>query len=129
MEDGSHIPLFFSIFKTIIKEEYNGEIPESIINKAHEMIKVMVDAEKRWARYASKGLLGFTDKTIDIFVENRANVICRNLKIPKLYEEHKVDPIGKLLKERLKGGEMEARPNFFEVNAAEYSKGTIENDY
>lgn len=129
MEDGSHIPLFFNIFKAIIKEEYGGEIPKEIVTSAHDMIKIMVDAEKRWAKYVSKGLLGFTDKTIDIFVENRANVICRNLKLPKLYEENKVDPIGKLLKDRLKGGDMEARPNFFEVNAAEYSKGTIAQDY
>ena len=129
MEELSHVPLFFTLFKTIIEENFNGVVPEDIVTKAHEMIKTAAEAEKRWTKYASNGLLGFTDKSISVFVENRANRVCSNLKLPKLYPHVENDPLGKLLKDRLKGGDYESRSNFFEVNPTEYSKGQIEDDY
>lgn len=125
-ESLSHVPLFMLIFRTAIKEEYDGVIPESVVTRATDLIKKMTEAEKRWTKYATKGLLGFTDASIDIFVEGRANSVCSNLGLPLIYPKNDNNPLEKLLKKSLRGGEMESRSNFFEVNSVEYTKGALQ---
>lgn len=93
------------------------------------MIKKMVEAEKRWTKYVTKGLLGFTDRTIDVYLEDCANDICKNLKIPTLYPHPDVNPLRSILDKKIKGDKFESRTNFFEANPTEYSKGSIEVDY
>ena len=125
-ESLNHVPLFMQIFRTTIKEEYNGDIPEIVVTRATEFIKKMTDAEKRWTKYATKGLLGFTDASINVFVEGRANSVCNNLGLPLIYPKSENNPLEKLLKKSLRGGEMESRSNFFEVNSVEYTKGSLQ---
>lgn len=125
----SHVPLFYSMFRCAVDEEYDGAIPNIVIRKAHELITNMVYAEKRWTNYVSKGILGFSRKVVDIFVENKADSVCKNLRLPTIYNRTEHDLLGKLLSERLRGGTYESRSNFFEVNATEYSKGSIVDDY
>lgn len=94
------------------------------------MVAEFTEAEIRWVKYASHGLLGFTDASIEVFVKNRANIVLNNLRMPKLYDvDAKNNPLEKLLMKNIKGGEMESRTNFFEANATEYSKGTVISDY
>lgn len=125
-ESLSHVPLFMQIFRTAIKEDYEGVIPEAVVTRATELIKKMTEAEKRWTKYATKGLLGFTDSSIDVFVEGRANSVCTNLGLPLIYPNNDNNPLEKLLKKSLRGGEMESRSNFFEVNSVEYTKGSLQ---
>lgn len=117
------------MFRLTIDEEFNGVIPPIVIDKAHSLIKKITEAEKRWLLYVTNGMLGFTEQSISIFVENAADSICKNLKLPKIYNRTEHDFLGIMLKDRLKGGEKESRSNFFEVNATEYSKGSVIQDY
>ena len=124
-ESLSHVPLFMLIFRTCIKESFNGEIPSIVKQQARELIIKMSDAEKRWTKYVTKGLLGFSNQAIDIFVESKANSICSNLGLDLIYENNSNNPLDKLLKKSLRGGEMESRTNFFEANSVEYTKGSL----
>lgn len=117
------------MFKYTIEEEFNGIIPKTVITKATELIKSICESEKRWTTYVTRGLLGFTENSIAVFIENRADTICKNLKLPKIYNRTEHDFLGIMLKDRLKGGDKESRSNFFEVNATEYSKGSVIQDY
>lgn len=125
----SHVPLFRKIFRTILEEEFNNTIPEKIKESMIVMIKTMVDAEKRWTKYVTKGLLGFTDRSIDIFVEAKGNSVCSNLKLDNLYKTETINPLQDILNKNLRGGKYESRTNFFEANATEYSKASIKVDY
>lgn len=125
----SHVSLFMNIFRTCIKEEFNGEIPDEIKAKGRELIIKMTEAEKRWTKYATRGLLGFTDRTIDIFVESKANSVCKNLGFDLIYEINDNNPLDKLLKKSLRGGGIESRTNFFESNSVEYTKGSLDDDF
>lgn len=125
----SHVQLFKHIFRTSVSESFNGVIPATIQNKAKHMIMDMVTAEKRWTKYASKGLMGFSDRAIDVLVEQQANSVCSNLGLPLIYPKAIENPLKKLLTKNLKGGAMESRSNFFEGNVVEYSKGTLEIDF
>lgn len=124
----SHVPLFKNIFRTAIKETFGGVIPDETIKAAHSMIIEMADAEKRWTKYVTKGMLGFSDRSIDIFVEGKANSVCTNLGMPLLYPIEKNNPLQSLLNTYIRGGDMETKQNFFETNVTEYSKGGFVND-
>ncbi len=73
--------------------------------------------------------MGFSDRTIRIFVQNAANEICKNLKIPEIYPEEKDDPLGKLLRQNLRDGSVATRENFFTGNVTAYSKGSVKDDW
>ena len=85
----------------------------------------MTEAEIRWTTYVSKGLIGFSDEAIKVFIEGQANSVCKNLMIEPIYEEVKINPLRTLLLKHLKGGELESRTNFFEKRPIEYSNGSI----
>lgn len=98
--------------------------------RVSELIKYVAEAEKQWLTYVTDSLLGYTEHSIDIFVNNKANLICKALNIPTIYEVNTdLDPINKILIKSLKGGELESRTNFFEANATEYSKTELKLDY
>lgn len=124
----SHVALFMHIFRETVKENFNGTIPDIVKIRGKELIMKMCVAEKRWTKYATKGLLGFTDRTIDIFIESKANSVCRNLGFDLMYPENNDNPLGKLLNKSLRGGEIESRTNFFEANSVEYTKGSFKQD-
>lgn len=124
----SHVPLFMNIFRTAVKENFNGEIPDSIKVKGKELIVKMCEAEKRWTKYATKDLLGFTDRSIDIFIQGKANSVCKNLGFELIYPVETDNPLQKLLNKSLKGGEVESRTNFFEANSVEYTKGSFNSE-
>ena len=125
----SHVQLFKNIFRTAVDESFDGVVPDSVSKKITEMILDMVTAEKRWTKYVTQGLLGFSDRAIDIFIEDQANNICSNLRLPLIFEKHKDDPLKKILNKTLKGGGTDSREAFFESNVASYSKGSVETDF
>ena len=121
----SHVELFKNIYRTALDEVYDGVVPKELEVKIHKLIKGMVEAEVKWTTYASDGLPGFSPEAVKVFIEGQANNICKNLRVPKLYEDNKINPLRKILVSRLKGGELESRTNFFEGNVAEYSTGSL----
>lgn len=125
----SHVQLFKSIFRTVVIESFDGKIPVGVQNRLRVMISDMCEAEKTWTKYATQNLMGFSDRTIDIFVEDQANSVCTNLGLMPIYDKHKENPLKKILVKNLKGGESDSRSSFFEVNSAEYSKGSVEVDF
>ena len=127
----SHVPLFANIFRTAIAESFNGVVPETVVTKAHAMIRMISEAEKRWTNYVANGtILGFSDRTIKVFIENQANEVCKNMGIRPVYEDHSNEdnPLLKLVKDHVKGGEVATKTLFFEGNVADYSKAAVKMD-
>jgi ribonucleoside-diphosphate reductase, beta subunit len=127
----SHVPLFANIFRTAIAESFNGVVPEEVVKKAHAMITMISEAEKRWTNYVANGtILGFSDRTIKVFIEHQANEVCKNMGIPPVYEDHSNEdnPLLKLVKDHVKGGEVATKTLFFEGNVADYSKAAVKMD-
>lgn len=137
-ESLSHVPLFSRIFRTTIKELFNGVIPESLIPKAQDMIEIMTNAEKRWTSYLSNinqdwvseisdvpvderraTLKGFSQDVINVFIEGQANSVCKNLGLPLIYPESKgeYNPLKTLLTRHLSY----ARESVFESKGKEYN--------
>lgn len=85
----------------------------------------MVDSEIRWSSYVTRNILGFSEVSVKVFTEHQANSICKNLKIPLMYEEVPIhsNPLEQLLQMHIKGGSMETKTLFFEGNVADYEKG------
>lgn len=132
METGTHVPLFRNIYKTAVKEH---GIDIATKNKIIAMIKNMTIEEKIWTKHISKNLLGFTDRSIDMFIEYQANSICKNLGIELLYGETDGGPLLNLVKENSmltntgssKG--LATKTNFFENSVGDYAKNSLDDDY
>lgn len=128
-ELSSHVELFKFIFRTCVEEEFNGVIPERVKDTITDLITKMTEIEIEWITFASEGLMGFSERTIRIFVQNAANEICNNLKIPTIYPEEKDDPLNKLLRHNMRDGSVATRENFFTGNVTAYSKGSVKDDW
>ena len=122
----SHVPLFKNIFRTAIKENFNSVIPKDIEKFGLELIEEMCNVEKRWTKYVSKGLLGFSERSVDIFIEGKANSVCKNLGLPLIYKKSDFNPLQELLNKHLIGGSETKRSGFFERNVADYTVGTLD---
>ncbi|EPU3828923.1 ribonucleotide-diphosphate reductase subunit beta [Campylobacter coli] len=129
-ESHSHVPLFKHIYRTIIKEECNGIVPESVKKQAMDLILKMQDAEIRWTKYASQGLFGFTDEAIEIFIKAKVNNICRNLWLEQPYDKKdlQINPLQELVDEHTPINNT-ARQNFFENKVTEYNVAGIKDDW
>jgi len=125
----SHVPLFKNIFRTIVIENFDGVLPEDVEERIIQMVKDMADAERRWGKYALKGIMGASEKAIDLLVDEQANSVCKNLGIRKLFSEPKYNPLKELLKEHLRGDGLDTKGNIFEKNVVEYSKNTVIIDF
>lgn len=99
-------------------------VPKAVIDKIHQMVVHMTQAEIRWTKYVTKDILGFSDESIRIFIEGQANSVCRNLGIPLLYKEEPIsnNPLLASVLEHIKGGEVDTKTLFFEGNVADYTK-------
>jgi ribonucleoside-diphosphate reductase beta chain len=125
----SHVPLFKNIFRAAISESFDGVVPADVQKRITNMVIAMTNAEKRWTKYVTKGVLGFSDNSIDIFVESKANSVMKNLGLPLIYREAENNPLGDLLNKFIRGGDIKTRSAFFEKNVVDYSKGTLEVDF
>lgn len=100
-----------------------------------DMILHMTNEEKIWTKHISKDLLGFTDNSIDLYIEYQANSVCNNIGIDPLFEETDGGPISNLVKEnsmltKSSGSTIIAtKTNFFENAVGDYSKNSIDDDY
>lgn len=119
-ESLTHVPLFKNIFRTTMRELFDGEVPEVVIKRAHDAIRHMAEEEIIWTSYITEGMLGFSERSIRWFIEAQANSICRNLKIPNAYDleiEDRDNPLRQFLLEKLT---TESRGTLFDLQGTNY---------
>lgn len=127
----SHVPLIMQIFRTAVKESFDGIIPQEVIKRANQLIKEMTEAEIEWTNHVGQGMRMFTPESIDIFIKGQANSVCRNLGIELLYPDvvSKPNPLKRLIMERVSAADnTKLRSSIFEVNAMEYNKNALKDD-
>lgn len=131
LEKLSHTPFVMQVFRTAVRESFDGVIPESVLQRANNLIKEMTEAEIEWTSYVGEGMRMFTPESIDTFIKGQSNSVCKNLGIPLLYPEvvGKPNPLNKMLMENLNAADnTKLRSSIFEVNAMEYNKNALEDD-
>ena len=132
-DEDSHVILFKNIYrniknKIIEEDQYDDSNFNETISEIKDMIIDMAEEEKIWAKYASKGLLGFSEAAIDKYVEFKANAICKNLKIDNIYPESNGGPLYSIeVENSLIIGDK--KTNFFETQVADYSIGSLQGDF
>ena len=125
-ESGTHVPLFKNIFASTRRQL---SISDETVAEILAMIKDMAEEEKIWTKHISKNLLGFSDKAIDMFIENKANSVCTNLKIDTIYEITDGGPLQVMFDEHSLLSETSTKTNFFETAASDYSVNSIDDDF
>ena len=89
----------------------------------------MTEVEIRWTKYVTKDLFGFTDESINAYIKDKANQICRNMRIPELYPEVKKGGVIEEFIEKKYAMKGSTKTNFFESKVADYAKGSIKIDF
>jgi hypothetical protein len=77
-------------------EMRNNLIESETKQKVLDLIKFMTNEEKIWTKHISKDLMGFSETTVDMYIEYCANLICKNLKLDLIYPETDGGPLYKL---------------------------------
>ena len=132
-DEDSHVILFKNIFRSIKNQIiessfYHDTTLSKTIEEIKDMIIDMAEEEKIWAKYASKGLLGFSEAAIDKYVEFKANAVCKNLKIDNIYTESNGGPLYSIeVENSLLIGDK--KTNFFETQVVDYSVGSLQGDF
>ncbi|MCD6435603.1 MAG: ribonucleotide-diphosphate reductase subunit beta [Clostridiales bacterium] len=128
-EAGTHVPLFKNIFNTAYKEVYPGNRNLELDIEIFDMIQDMSKHEKTWTKYATKGILGFSDKAIDMYIDYCSYQVMKNLHIDYLWLKDKPEsgPL-KIIEDKYSLLSSKTKANFFEGSVADYSIGTIKDD-
>lgn len=125
-ESATHVPLFRNIFKEAVKQvSLEEETKEHII----DMIKHMTNEEKIWTKHITKGNLGFSDKAIDMFIEEQANSICKNLDLPFIYEKTDGGPLISIMERFSLLSKNKIKTNQFEKPVSDYAINGLDDDY
>lgn len=125
-ETGTHVPLFKNIFRTAVKQVgMDNETKQKVL----DLIKFMTNEEKIWTKHISKDLMGFSETTVDMYIEYCANLICKNLKLDLLYPETDGGPLFKLYNVKSLLGNKAVKTNYFEKSVADYAINTLDENY
>ena len=127
-ESGAHVPLFKNMFRTAcIENNINLSLKEyePLVKEFHDMIHNMVEAEIRWTNYITKGVLGFSEQSIQIYVEHKGNSVCKNLGIQPLYKQTDGGPLQKLL-EKFSLLKSDIKTNFMESKVVDYDMSGLD---
>ncbi len=127
-EAGTHVPLFKNIFNTAYKEVYGTNRNKQLDQEVFTMITDMLEKEITWTKYATKGILGFSDKAIEMYNTYCAYQVMKNLKVDYLWKALPPEP-GPLMiiEEKYSLLSTKVKANFFETSVADYSIGSIED--
>jgi len=129
-EAGTHVPLFKNIFNTAYKEIYKDKRNKQLDEEIFAMITDMLTQENTWTKYATKGLLGFSDQAIEMYNIYCAYQVMKNLHIDYLWKAGIPEP-GPLMVIENKYSMLstdKTKANFFESTVGEYSIGTIKDN-
>ncbi len=128
-EAGTHVPLFKNIFNTAYKEVYPQGRNLELDIEISAMIIDMANYEKTWTKYATKGILGFSDQAIDMYIDFCAYQVMKNLHIDHLWITDIPEPGPlKIIEDKYSLLSTKTKANFFEGSVADYSIGTIKDD-
>lgn len=125
-ETATHVPLFRNIFNSSVKLV---GITEETTKTILEMIEDMTNEEKIWTKHITKGNLGFSDLAIDMYIENQANSVCSNLKLPLLYKVTDGGPLMSIVNKYSMLSKTKIKANFFEVPVSDYAINSLDEDY
>ena len=131
-DEFTHVTLFKNIYRDVANELFGNinEVPQEIKQAALDLIDHMTGVEINWALYVTKDLLGYTKNTVEQYIKDKANLICKNMGLPLLYPDVKDGGVLKYSIEDVysirKG---DTKTNFFENKVADYAKGSIKIDF
>ena len=128
-EAGTHVPLFKNMFNTAYKETYKGTRNLELDIEIFAMIQDMADKEFTWTTYATKGLLGFSDEAIRLYIDYCAYEVMKNMNVDYLWLTDIPEPGPlKIIEDKYSLLATKTKANFFEGSVADYSIGTIKDD-
>ena len=122
-EEGTHLPIFINMWKTLREENPEAFTPQ-LIKECVEIIELAAQHEIVWGKYIiSEGVMGLTEEIITGFIEHLADKRLTELGLYTLYGTK--NPIPWFYEaSNINGGET----NFFEGKSASYSTGALEWD-
>lgn len=124
-ELGSHLPLYANIYKHI-KEDCNLN-GTNIDSRAKKLILEATEDEKEFLRYSTKGVMGFTDESINNFMDWIASNRLRELGISNNLNPNANEGLVKIFKSYSEVND--TKTNFFEGTVKNYSKQQITMDF
>ncbi len=123
-ELGSHLPLYANIYKHI-KEDCN--LSNSIDEKAKLIMIDATNREKAYLKYSTKGVMGFTDNSIDNFMDWILSNRLREIGIKSDLQYNINDGLIKIYKSYSEVND--TKTNFFEGTVKNYSKQQLSMDF
>lgn len=128
-DEYTHVVLFKNIFRTAVKELLvdTKHLPEEFIERIYKLLKHMTWVEINWMLYLAKqaNINGFNEDTISQFIQDKANSICKNLGIDKLYPDVKDGGLIETFVDKWSLVGKDNKTSFFESKVADYSLGTL----
>ena len=125
-ETATHVPLFRNIYLEAVKQV---GLDESTRKTIIQMITNMCSEEKIWTKHITKGNMGFSDRAIDMFIENQANLICKDLKLDLIYELTDGGPLNNIVDRFSLLSKNQIKTNQFEKPVSDYTINGLDNDY
>jgi len=122
-EEGTHLPLFINIWKTL-RLEYPEYFTPEVLEECRELIHLATQHEIVWGKYIiSEGVMGLTDQIVEGFIQSLADMRLEAIGLPILYGVK--NPIPWFFEAgHINNGET----NFFEGKNASYASGELEWD-
>jgi len=131
-DEFTHVTLFKNIYRDVASYFFGSaqDVPGEIKQDIRNLIDYMTGVEINWTLYVTKNMLGYTKQSVEKYIKYKANQICNNLQLERLYPEIEDGGVLKTNIEdvyTLRNGK--TKTNFFEKKVADYAKGSVEIDF
>ncbi|WP_026944357.1 ribonucleotide-diphosphate reductase subunit beta [Helicobacter rodentium] len=122
-DEVTHLLLFQNLINSL-KKEMPQLFTKDLIEEVIEMFREAVKVESAWGEYITQGqILGLTDEIIHEYICYLADDRLKRVGLPPLYNaKHPIKWVDAF------SAINETKPNFFETQPANYSKGSINFD-
>lgn len=122
-DEVTHLLLFQNLINSL-KKEMPQLFTKDLIEEVIEMFREAVKVESAWGEYITQGqILGLTDEIIHGYICYLADDRLKRVGLPPLYNaKHPIKWVDAF------SAINETKPNFFETQPANYSKGSINFD-
>lgn len=130
-DEFSHVQIFKNIYRHTAEDLYGDKnaVPSDIKKEIRDLIDYMTGIEIEWSLYITKGLLGFTPKTVEQYIKNKANQICDNLLLERLFKDVDNGGVIERVIEKTYSFRTDTKTNFFENKVMDYAKGSLKIDF
>ena len=122
-DEVTHLLLFQNLINSL-KKEMPQLFTKDLIEEVIEMFREAVKVESAWGEYITQGqILGLTNEIIHEYICYLADDRLKRVGLPPLYNaKHPIKWVDAF------SAINETKPNFFETQPANYSKGSINFD-